>query len=252
MTWPSATRELPPFVSSTADSSRNCLTLGIMAITRRMFVGGAMAAPVLAQLHGEASANASPTADATFTLLDGLGEMRLTDVARERLATQQIEVQALAPATAITGADGTTVVGVKLPPEYSTGSISPVGQPAKGSGRALGGVVLRNSKARMEIAGIRASVPDGRVFAFLKINDQWVGELPLYASDVSAVRLSVQPGAPGQPTVIKGSDIPITPTQEGVDAFTKAFGVALFAVTDTVFTATGGGRAWPLPSSLPA
>ncbi|SDP80900.1 hypothetical protein SAMN05421507_11581 [Lentzea jiangxiensis] len=177
--------------------------------------------------------------------------MRLTEVARERLATERIEVQAVAPATAIVGADGTTVVGVKLPPEYSTGTISPVGQPGKGSGRALGGVVLRNAKARMEITGIRGSVPDGRVHAFLKIGDEWVGELPLYASDVSAVRLSVEPGAPGQPTTIKGSDIPITPTQEGVDAFTKAFGVALFTMTDTVFTASGSGRAWPVPASLP-
>ncbi|MCG8927762.1 hypothetical protein [Lentzea sp. CC55] len=222
-----------------------------MAITRRMFVSGAMAAPVLAQLHGATSANASPTADAAFTLLDGLGEMRLTEVARERLATENIEVQAVAPATPVVGADGTTVVGVKLPPEYSTGTISPVGQPGKGSGRALGGVVLRNAKARMEITGIRGSVPDGRVHAFLKIDDEWVGEVPLYAGDVSAVRLSVEPGAPGQPTTIKGSDIPITPTQEGVDAFTKAFGVALFAMTDTVFTASGSGRAWPVPASLP-
>ncbi|MFB9908939.1 hypothetical protein [Allokutzneria oryzae] len=222
-----------------------------MAVTRRVFVSGAMAAPFLAQLGAAAPANANPAVDVAFTLVDGLSEMRLTELALKRLAAEKIDVQAVAPATPIVGADGTTVVGVTLPPEYGTGTVTPLGQPGKGTGRVLGGVVLRSSKARMEITGIRGSVPDGRIFAFLKVNDEWVGELPLYASDPSAVRLSVQPGSPGQPTVLKGSGIPITPTQEGVDAFTETFGVALFAVTDKVFTASGAGRAWPLPTLLP-
>ena len=206
-----------------------------------------MAAPFLAQLGGATPAGASPAVDVKFTLLNGLGEIRLTELARKRLATEKIEVQAVAPATPILGADGTTVEGVKLPPEYATGTVNALGQPGEGSGRALGGVVLRNAKARMEITGIRTSVPDGRIFAFLKVNDQWVGELPLYVSDPSAVRLSVEPGLPGKPATLKGSDIPITPSKEGVDAFTKAFGVALFTETDKVFTASGTGLGLPLP-----
>ncbi|PWW63394.1 hypothetical protein [Actinokineospora spheciospongiae] len=219
-----------------------------MTVTRRVFVSGAMAAPFLAQLGGAAPATASAPLDTTFSLLDGLGEIRLTELALSRLAAEEIEVEAVAPATALMGADGTTVVGVTLPPEYATGTVNPLGQPAKGSARVSGGVALQNSKARMEITSIRGSMPEGRISAFLKVDDEWIGEQPLYAADPSAVRLSVQPGAPGQPTTLKGSGIPITPTQEGVDAFTEAFGVALFAVTDRVFTASGTGRAWPVPT----
>ncbi|WP_156753571.1 hypothetical protein [Actinokineospora pegani] len=219
-----------------------------MTVTRRIFVSGAMAAPFLAQLGGAAPASAASALDTTFSLLDGSCEMRLTELARTRLASEEIELQAVAPATAVLGADGTTVEGVSMPPEYATGTISPLGRPGAGSGRMLGGVVLRNSKARLEIAGIRGSVPDGRIFAFLKVDDEWLGEQPLYASDPSAMRLSVEPGAPGKPTALKGSGIPLTPTQEGVDVFTEAFGVALFTVADRVFTASGTGRAWPVPT----
>ncbi len=176
--------------------------------------------------------------------------MRLTEFGLKQFATETIAMTAVAPATAVTGADGTTVEGVNMPPEYGTGTVSPLGQPGKGSGRLLGGVVLQNPKARMEITGIRGSVSDGRVFAFLKVNDQWVGELPLYVGDPTAVRVSVLLGVPGKPTILKSTDIPITLTQEGVDAFTQAFGAALFTVADTVFTASGTGNAWPLPASL--
>ena len=217
-----------------------------MTVTRRIFVSGALATPFLAQLGGAAPANA--TVATAFSLLDGLSEIRFTESALKRLAAEKIEIQPIAPATALLGADGTTVEGVKLPPEYANGTLDPLGQPVKGSGRLLGGVVLQNAKARVEIVGIRASVPDGRIFAFLKVNDQWIGELPLHASDPSAVRLSVEPGAPGSPTTLKGSGIPITPTPEGADALAKAFGVVLFPVSDTVLTASGTGRAWPVPT----
>ncbi|WP_086821056.1 hypothetical protein [Allokutzneria sp. NRRL B-24872] len=218
-----------------------------MAVTRRIFFSGAMAAPFLAQLGSGAPANASTTLDVRFTVLNGLGEIRLTELARTRLAGENIVVEAVAPAAPVLGADGKTVEGITLPPEYATGSITALGQPSAGSGRALGGVVLRNARARMEITGIRTSVPDGRIFAFLKVDDQWVGELPLYVSDPSAVRLSVEPGLPGKPTALKGSGIPITPSKDGVDAFTKAFGVPLFTETDKVFTASGSGLGLPLP-----
>ncbi|WP_424185384.1 hypothetical protein ACOBQX_26295 [Actinokineospora sp. G85] len=219
-----------------------------MTVTRRVFVSGAMAAPFLAQLGGATPAAASSPLDTTFSLLDGSCEIRLTELARTRLAAEGIKVQPVAPSTAVLGADGKTVEGVTMPPEYATGTISPLGQPGQGAGRMLGGVVLRDSKARMEITGIRGSVPDGRIFAFLKVDDEWLGEQPVYASDPSAMRLSVEPGAPGKPTTLKGSGIPLTPTQQGVDAFADAFGVALFTVADKVFTASVTGRAWPVPT----
>jgi len=210
-----------------------------------------MAAPFLAQMGGVAAATttgADQVGDLTFTYLDGIGELRLTGFALKQLATEQIEMQAVAPATTITGTDGKTVEGIKLAPEYGTGTVTATGQPSRGSARMLGGAVLQNSKARMEIAGIRGSLPDGRIFAFLKVNDQWLGELPLYIGDPSTVRLAVQPGLPGQAATVKGSGIPVTPTQEGADAFKQAFGVALFTTKDTVFTASGDGHAWPMPS----
>ena len=213
-----------------------------MAVTRRLFVSGAMAMPILGQLGGTAQAAADPA----FTLLDGLGELRTTELARTRLAAAGIDIQAVAPAVPITGPDD-RVTGVKMTPEYATGTIALTGRPGTGSARLEGGVVLVSPTARMEITGIRGSLPDNRVFAFLKVNDEWVGELPLYTGDPAAVRLSVSPGAPGKPTVIKGSGIPITPTQEGLDAFADAFGTALFTTADVVFTSSGEGTAWPLP-----
>jgi hypothetical protein len=216
-----------------------------MAITRRVFVSGSMAAPLVAPLAGAGSANAA--GEQTLTALDGLAELRLTDLALKRLAGQGIGVHAVDPATPILDTDGATV-GVKLTPEYASGTILATGQPGKGSGRAHGGVVLSNSLARMEITDIRGSVPDGVVLAFLKVNDEWLGELPLFSSDPSAVRLSLQPGTPGQPILVSGHGIPVTPTQEGVDEFTNAFGTALFTTKDTVFTASGHGNAWPVPS----
>jgi hypothetical protein len=212
-----------------------------------------MAAPFLAQLAGGTPVNATPAdraVDQAFALLDGLSVMRLTEFALRQFATETIAMTAVAPATAVIGADGMTVEGVNMPPEYGTGTVSPLGQPRKGSGRLLGGVVLQNLKARMEITGIRGSVSDGRIFAFLKVNDEWVGELPLYVGDPAAVRLSVQLGVPGQPTILRSTNIPIALTQEGVEAFATAFGTSMFTVTDTVFTASGTGNAWPLPASL--
>jgi hypothetical protein len=213
-----------------------------MAVTRRLFVSGAMAMPLLGQMGGTAHAAADPA----FTLLDGLGELQTTELARTRLAAEGIEIQAVAPAVPITGADG-AVTGVRMTPEYATGTIALTGRPGAGSARLEGGVVLASPMARMEITGIRGSLPDNRVFAFLKVNDEWVGEVPLYTGDPAAVRLSVVPGVPGKPTVIKGSGIPITPTQEGLDAFAEAFGTTLFTTTDVVFTSSGEGTAWPLP-----
>lgn len=208
-----------------------------------------MAAPLVAQWAGAGSADAAgQPGEQTLTALDGLAELRLTDLALKRLAARGIGVQAVDPATPILATDGTTVAGVKLTPEYAGGTILATGQPGKGSGRAHGGVVLANSVARMEITGIRGSVPDGVVVAFLKVNDEWLGELPLFASDPGAVRLSLQPGTPGQPILVSGNGIPVTPTQEGVNEFASAFGTTLFTTTDTVFTASGHGSAWPVPS----
>ncbi|WET83482.1 hypothetical protein P3102_15700 [Amycolatopsis sp. QT-25] len=220
-----------------------------MAITRRIFVSGAVAAPLVAQLGGSGSAVATAQpGDQNLTVLNGLAELQLTDLALKQLATQGIRMQAVAPATAIMGSDGRTVQGVKLTPEYTTGTVKPTGQPGTGRGRVFGGVVLVNDKARMEISGLRGGLPDSRVFAFLKVGDEWLGELPLYTADPSKVRLSLKTGAPGQPTAVQGSGISVTPTQEGLDAFSKAFGTALFTTKDTVFTASAQGNAWPLPS----
>src|SRR5690349_8650862 len=133
-----------------------------MAVTRRLFVSGAMAMPLLGQMGGTAQAAADPV----FTLLDGLGELRATEVARTRLAAAGIEIRAVEPAVPITGADG-VVTGVRMTPEYATGAIALSGRPGAGSARLEGGVVLVSPTARMEITGIRGSLPDNRVFAFL-------------------------------------------------------------------------------------
>ncbi|RJQ85444.1 hypothetical protein [Amycolatopsis panacis] len=188
----------------------------------------------------------------TFTYLDGSGTLQVTDSALKQLAKEQIVLQAVPPATAVMGGTGKkTVVGIQTKPEYGTGTVdllsTTTGRPLKGSGRARGGAVLTNSKARMEIAGIRGSVPDGKIYAFLKVNDQWLGEVPLYSTDPSKVQLAIEPGVPSQPVKMTASDIPVTPTQEGVDAFTKAFGIALFTPKDIVFTASANGLVWPLP-----
>lgn len=209
-----------------------------------------MAAPFAAQFAGAGAGVADAAVDPAFTVLGGLSELRLTELALNRLASQAIEVQAVAPATTITGADGNSVVGVKLTPEYATATITRTGQPSRGIGRLRGGVVLVNSTARMEVTEIRGSVPDGLIFAFLKVDDQWVGELPLYSADPSTVRLDVLPGAPGQPTTLRSNGVPVKPTQDAVDAVMEAFGVALFTVNDPVFTASGVGTAWPLPAQL--
>ncbi|SDF42699.1 hypothetical protein SAMN05216553_101586 [Lentzea fradiae] len=219
-----------------------------MGITRRVFVSGAVAAPLVAQLGVTGVAHAAAPGDQRLTALDGLAELRLTDVARTRLADNGIQVQAVAPATPITGADGTTVEGVKLTPEYATGTVTALGQPGQGSGRALGGIVLSNSVARMEMAGMRVLLPEGVVFGFLKVDDDWVGELPLYAADPATMRVDLQAGAPGQPVVVRGNRIQAKPTREGVEAFTDAFGVALFTTDDVVFAAAVQGNAWPLPT----
>lgn len=221
-----------------------------MAINRRVFASGALAVPLAAQLAGAGAASAQ-VGSQNLTVLQGLAELRMTDLAHERLVAEGIRMQAVAPATAIMGSDGTTVRGVALTPEYATGTITLTGQPGKGSGRVRGGVVLANSRASMEIAEIRGSAPGGEVFAFLKVDEQWIGELPVYYSDLSAMRLSVQPGTVVQPVTIKGNGIPFTLTRQGVAAFTEAFGVELFTTEDTIFTASVQGTAWPLPPATP-
>lgn len=107
-----------------------------MAVTRRLFVSGAMAMPLLGQMGGTAHAAADPA----FTLLDGLGELRATELARTRLAAEGIEIQAVAPAVPITGADG-AVTGVKMTPEYATGTIALTGRPSAGSAVRVSKVV---------------------------------------------------------------------------------------------------------------
>lgn len=226
----------------------SCPILAGMAVTRRVFVSGAMATSLLALPARDAAAQVG---DQAFTYLDGLGQLRLTDSALAQLATQKITVQAVAPATAITGSDGTTVVGITTSPEFGVGTVSVTGHASQASGRARGGVVLANASARMEIAEIRGSVPENLVYGFLKVNDVWVGEVALYAFDAGAVQLSVQPGSLGLPTTMQASGIPVTPTQAGADAFTNAFGTALFTTKDTVFLASAQGHVFPLPS-LPA
>ncbi|TQI94460.1 hypothetical protein FB471_6625 [Amycolatopsis cihanbeyliensis] len=221
----------------------------VMEFTRRIFFSGAMAAPLLGQLGGGAATAAEGTeAGTAFALIDGLSELRLTTLALERLREEGIEVQAVAPASEILGADGSTVEGVTMPPEYGRVVIDLSGQPTDGRGRVRGGVRLRSEQTSMEITEVRGDLSDGRIFAFLKVNEDWVGEVPLYATDPAAVRLDLRPGAPTKPTTLRGSDVPITPTEEGLAAFEDAFGTSLFTATDVVLRGSGEAGAWPVPS----
>ncbi|MGE7391322.1 hypothetical protein ACQKM2_38225 [Streptomyces sp. NPDC004126] len=183
-----------------------------------------------------------------LTALSGLAELRLTSLALRQLATRGIKAEAVPPATPVLAADGRTVAGFKMVPEYTAGTIDAAGRPGEGSGRAKGGVVLANDKARMEISGIRGELPDGRVFASLKIGDRWVGELPLYRMDVTDLRLSLGASASGQPIGLRGEGIAMMPTKEGLDAFAEAFGTVLFGTGDIVFTASVRGDVYPVPA----
>jgi hypothetical protein len=223
-----------------------------MDITRRVFVSVAMAAYFLGKV-GAADAAAMTTSNSglypTFAILDGFTELRLTNHALTQLGTIGVTPYALAPAEAITGPDGMSIVGVKLPAEQGRLSVDVTGRPVMSMLRLLGGIGLRNGKASMEIVDLRGNAADGLVFAFLKKNETWQGELSVYWLNVDDVRLITEVGLPNNTTEIKGSAIPLRAAQEGLDVFASTFGSSLFTADDVAATSRFEVSCWPLPPS---
>jgi hypothetical protein len=220
-----------------------------MDITRRIFVSGAMAMPFLGKIGTADATENSPALNPTFTVLSGLSELRLTEHALNRLREIGVAPYAVAPAETIAGPDGTSVVGVRLPAEHGRMSIGLGGRPVTALARALGGVGLRGDGASMEIVGIHGNAADGRVLAFLKVNNLWQGEFPVYQITLDEVRLVTEPGLPNNPTKITASAVPLRPAQEGLDAFAATFGSPVFTVDDVVANSRAEGLCWPLPPS---
>ena len=202
-----------------------------MSTTRRTILGGALAAPFLAQFAGTA---AGEVADATLgTVSGGWLEIRWTPQAKSQMDLLSVSVEPIAPATWVTD-DAGRRMGIRFPGRSGTGDPSVNHwQAAHGDGHADGGVVVRSLTNRFEITDLRPTLDDGVVSAAYKINGVENSSQSLMHGDMSQGRFLADPVPPGQPQTIRVEDVPVYATPESLDAAMTALGSLLIG-PDTV------------------
>jgi hypothetical protein len=199
-----------------------------MSTTRRMVLGAGMAAPLLAQFAGMASAAAD---DKWGTVSDGWVEVRWAQQAQTQLDRFEAVVEAVAPAQLVKDSRG---AAVRFPVRSGSGDPSLANVPeAKGSGGLDGGIAMRTSRGNFRVVNLESVVQDGVASGTCVINGFEVGHRSVFRCGLAEGLLTTERVPLGQPMKVRLQEVPLRPTAELVEAFATAFGAPSFT-TDTV------------------
>ncbi|MFD8378250.1 hypothetical protein ACFV2X_06710 [Streptomyces sp. NPDC059679] len=204
-----------------------------MSAKRRSVLGAAMAAPLLAQFTGAASATAAP--GTLGTVSEGWAEVRWTEQAQALLDRFQAVVEAVAPAQLVQDAQGRAI---RFPVRSGQGDPS-ADDPSKAHGdrRLDGGVDIRTPDGNVRVTGLAGVLRDGPASGKCVVNGADLGHQAVVRPGLDKGVLKAESVPLGKPMKVRMTDVPLRPTPELVETFSNTFsntfGDADFT-TDTV------------------
>ncbi|MBT2425992.1 hypothetical protein AMK21_24740 [Streptomyces sp. CB00316] len=206
-----------------------------MSATRRNVLGAALAAPLLAQFAGTASA-----ADEKYgTVSDGWVEVRWSHPVQAELDRMGAVVEAVAPAEMVKSSGGPAV---RFPVRSGKGDPSLTKLPkAKGNGALDGGVSVRSPLGNVLLTDLEGALKDELASGKCKVNGLAVEHTSALRCGAEKGKLSTDKVPVGQPLKVRLSEVPLYATAEMLEAYTATFGTSTFS-EDTVLgyvTVTG-------------
>jgi hypothetical protein len=141
-------------------------------------------------------------------------------------------LEAIAPAELVHRPDGST--GLRMPVASAQGDPS-LTDPARahGSGALAGGILIHKADGDVRFTDLTGTVGGEQLSGHCTANDEDQTLQPALTWRSADVHATIVPGQPGEPLTVRTSELPVRPSQEAVDAFTRALGAPIFT-TDTV------------------
>ncbi|RKT54182.1 hypothetical protein [Saccharothrix australiensis] len=213
-----------------------------MTIKRRVFLAGALAAPLFGQLQAQASA----LGRSVVTLEEGWVRIDWTDAALARLEQFGGTPFAVAPARMV-GDPARHSVRLPLRSALVDGAFT------DGQGEVDGGFGVRTDEHRVVLEAITRESGDPRAHGERTVDGRAYPKAPVSTGDVGEGRVVVQPGLPaapslpGRPTVVRVSDIPVRPTRETLEVFEDVLGDPVFTLGTVIAHVSGEGSYRPEP-----
>lgn len=199
-----------------------------MGVSRRSVLSGVVAAPVLVQ------AASTPAAAAAASGQSGGGWVEIWPTPQTLAQLDQIgaTVEAIAPAELVQRPDGST--GLRMPVTSALGDPSLLDPAlAQGNGALDGGIVVRNAHGTVQFTQFDGAVQGGQLSGHCQANNEDQTLQPVLTWHTADLHITLIPGQLGEPLTLRVSDLPVYPTAESIDAFTRVFGTPIFT-TGTV------------------
>lgn len=204
-----------------------------MGVSRRSVLSGVVAAPVGVLVASTPAAAATASASGqTGQSSGGWVEIWPTSQTLAQLDQIGAAVQAVAPAELVQGSDGST--GLRMPVTSAQGNPSLLDPAlAQGSGALDGGILVHNADGAVQFTQLDGVVQGGQLSGQCQANNEAQALQPALTWRTADLHITVIPGQLGEPLTLRVTKLPVYPTQESIDAFTRAFGTPIFT-TDTV------------------
>ncbi|MFJ2442910.1 MULTISPECIES: hypothetical protein [unclassified Streptomyces] len=207
-----------------------------MSATRRNVLGAALAAPLLAQFTGTASA---AEAEKYGTVSDGWIEVRWTREVQAELDRLGAEVEAVAPARLVRDSRGTAV---RFPVRTGNGEPSLTNLPkAEGGGALDGGVAVRTPLGTARFLDLRSVLEDGLASGRCVVNGVEVGHPSALRCGLAEALLTTDTVPLGKPLKVRINEVPLRPTPEALEMYTATFGAVPFTADTVLGYATAEG-----------
>jgi hypothetical protein len=200
-----------------------------MSTTRRGALGAALAAPLLGRFTGTAAADAAPGNFGSIS--DGWVEVRWTREAQTQLDKFGAVVEAIAPASLTTDAQGTVV---RFPVRSGAGDPSLAELPkAQGDGALDGGILVRTANGDVRLTELSSDLRSELAAGKCMVNGVNAGHDAVVRAGLAEGVLTTESVPPGQPMKVRLAGVPLRPTGEALDVYTAVFGASEFTA-DTV------------------
>ncbi|MDK1476322.1 hypothetical protein QNO07_23380 [Streptomyces sp. 549] len=210
-----------------------------MSATRRNVLGAALAAPLLAQLAGTASA-----ADEKYgTVSDGWVEVRWSEPVQAELDRLGAVVEAVAPAEMVKSSGGPAV---RFPVRSGKGDPSLTKLPkARGNGALDGGVSVRTPQGDVRLTDLGGALKDELASGRCEVNGLAVEHASALRCGVEKGKLSTDKVPAGKPLKVQLSEVPLYATPEMLKAYTATFGTPPFSEDTVLGYVTAAGTYTP-------
>lgn len=195
-----------------------------------------MAAPLLAQFAGTASAAAD---DKWGTISDGWVEVRWTEQVQAELDRVGAVVEAVAPARLFRDSRGPAV---RFPVRSGKGDPSLKRLPkAKGDGALEGGIAVSTPNGSFRVVNLQSVLQDGLASGKCTVNGIEAGHRSVFRCGLAEGLLTTSNVPVGQPLKARVSDVPLHSTPELLEVYAATFGVPVFTADTLLAYATAEG-----------